>query len=460
MMLPAFIDGPIAPDADVTFPLDSVALQREYLEIIEALDGDAPSHALGDEYLMQTNALLKGKPMPWSFVPKVFSRRDLGYLSWIAQTTYRIMDKLTRAHLSDAEVRSKFGFSAELERLTLSPVGYACTIPIARVDIFLNEETGAFHFCELNTDGSAGMLATMEVTRANAATVAGSRFMERHRTGMFDIYSACAGTVLSCYREAGGSSASPVIAAVDYRESVNWQEMLEYRRVFSELGAELRFIDLRDLDYSDGVLSGPDGPVDAVWRRIVLSELDEKPCQGVEAFKRCAAEGKVPMIGGFKTWPCATKTVFAVLHDPVMERHLDAEEIAFVKEHVPATYMLDCDSDLSRFRDRSLWIAKPRDGYNGAGVRAGSECTAGEWEAVLREMASTGGTVQTYVPQYETPNVDGRSASAAVPLAPHSNMEGLYLFGGRFGGVFTRCGTSAVIGAETGRLNMGCLVVD
>ncbi len=460
MMLPAFIDGPIAPDADVTFPLDSVALQREYLEIIEALDGDAPSHALGDEYLMQTNALLKGEPMPWSFVPKVFSRRDLGYLSWIAQTTYRIMDKLTRAYLSDAEVRSKFGFSSELERLTLSPVGYACTIPIARVDIFLNEETGAFHFCELNTDGSAGMLATMEVTRANAATVAGSRFMERHRTGMFDIYSACAGTVLSCYREAGGSSASPVIAAVDYRESVNWQEMLEYRRVFSELGAELRFIDLRDLDYSGGVLSGPDGPVDAVWRRIVLSELDEKPCQGVEAFKRCAAEGKVPMIGGFKTWPCATKTVFAVLHDPVMERHLDAEEIAFVKEHVPATYMLDCDSDLSRFRDRSLWIAKPRDGYNGAGVRAGSECTAGEWDVVLREMAATGGTVQTYVPQYETPNVDGRSASAAVPLAPHSNMEGLYLFGGRFGGVFTRCGTSAVIGAETGRLNMGCLVVD
>lgn len=460
MMLPAFIDGQIAPDADVAFPLDSVALQREYLEIIEALDGDAPSHALGDEYLMQTNALLKGEPMPWSFVPKVFSRRDLGYLSWIAQTTYRIMDKLTRAYLSDAEVRSKFGFSSELERLTMSPVGYACTIPIARVDIFLNEETGAFHFCELNTDGSAGMLATMEVTRANAATVSGSRFMERYRTAMFDIYSACAGTVLSCYREAGGSSAKPVIAAVDYRESVNWQEMLEYRRVFSELGAELRFIDLRDLDYSDGVLSGPDGPVDAVWRRIVLSELEEKPCQGVEAFKRCAAEGKVPMIGGFKTWPCATKTVFAVLHDPVMERYLDDGEISFVKEHVPATYMLDADSDLSRFRDRSLWIAKPRDGYNGAGVRAGSECTAGEWDAVLREMAATGGTVQTYVPQYETPNVDGRSASAAVPLAPHSNMEGLYLFGGRFGGVFTRCGTSAVIGAETGRLNMGCLVVD
>ncbi|WP_425429828.1 RluA family pseudouridine synthase [Collinsella vaginalis] len=49
------------------------------------------------------------------------------------------------------------------------------TIPIARVDIFLNEKTGAFQFCELNTDGSSGMLATAGVTRANALTGAGRR---------------------------------------------------------------------------------------------------------------------------------------------------------------------------------------------------------------------------------------------------------------------------------------------
>lgn len=37
-------------------------------------------------------------------------------------------------------------------------------------------------------------------------------------------------------------------------------------------------------------------------------------------------------------------------------------------------------------------------------------------------------------------------------------MEGLYLFGGRFAGVFTRCGTEATIGERTSRLNMGCFV--
>jgi hypothetical protein len=41
-----------------------------------------------------------------------------------------------------------------------------------------------------------------------------------------------------------------------------------------------------------------------------------------------------------------------------------------------------------------------------------------------------------------------------------SNMEGLFLFNGKFGGVFTRCGEGNVIGEWTHRLNMGCLVVE
>lgn len=39
-------------------------------------------------------------------------------------------------------------------------------------------------------------------------------------------------------------------------------------------------------------------------------------------------------------------------------------------------------------------------------------------------------------------------------------MEGLYLFGGRFAGVFTRSGRANIIEYETSRFNLGCLVVD
>ena len=34
---------------------------------------------------------------------------------------------------------------------------YDCNIPIARIDIFYDEETGGFKFCEFNTDGTSAM---------------------------------------------------------------------------------------------------------------------------------------------------------------------------------------------------------------------------------------------------------------------------------------------------------------
>ena len=444
----------------IDVPLDSLSLEAEYLELAEGLSGDDASHEAGDAYLAGTNALYHGGPVQWSFVPKVFSRRDLTYLSWIAETMGDIMQKLTRQFIEDAELRQRFGFDPRVEELACCPVPYSTDIPIARVDIFLDERTGAFTFCELNTDGSSGMLVTEEVTRANLLTETGRRFAARHDVATFDIYGGCADAVLGCIAEASGEKEAPVVAAVDYSESIVAEEIEDFKRVFAERGATLRFADIRDLRYVDGALYDAQGPLDGVWRRVVISEMLEKPCAGADALMACVREGAVPVVGGFRTWPCATKTVFAVLHDPIAERFLSADELAFVREHVPATYMLDESSGLSRFSERELWIAKPRDGYNSVGVRAGQDCTDAEWSDVLHEMAATGGTVQEYVTPFATPNVEGGVAGVGRRAEPYMNMEGLFLFRNRFGGVFTRCGQAAVIGEFAGRLNMGCLVAD
>ena len=454
----AQVELPVATVPETSFPLDSLGLEAEYLRTAQSLDGDAEGHRAGDAYLATTNALYHGDPIQWSFVPKVFSRRDLGYLAWIAETMGGIMDKLTRRFAVDGELRAAFGLDPRIEELCLAPVAYDLQIPISRVDIFLNEETGVFQFCELNTDGSSGMLSSTEVSRANLLTPTGASFASRHPCATFDIYGACADAVLGCYREAGGRSSRPVVAAVDYAESIVAEEIDEFARVFAELGADLHFTDMRELRYEKGVLGDSRGPIDCVWRRVVISEMLEKPCPGSEAFMRCVHDGRVPVVGGFRTWPCATKTVFAVLRSPLAERFLSPDELDFVNRHIPETYLLDEGSDLTRFAEKGRWIAKPRDGYNSVGVRAGSDCTEDEWAEVLREMAATGGTVQAYAPQFCTPNVEGGVAGIGRAPVPYSNMEGLFLFRNKFGGVFTRCGTAAVIGEFAGRLNMGCLV--
>lgn len=446
------------PFADA--PLDSVRLEAEYVQIAEDLGGDAASHEAGDAFLSTTNALYHGGPVQWSFVPKVFSGRDLGYLAWIAETMGGIMEKVTARFVKDAGFRALFKLDPAIERLACMPNAFPVQIPIARVDIFLDEVTGAFKFCELNTDGSSGMLVTEEVTRTNLLTATGSEFAQRHGVAAFDIYGACVAAILSCYRDAGGSAVHPRVAAVDYAESIVREEIEEFGRVFAEHGAELRFTDIRDLTYEDGVLRDAAGPIDCVWRRVVISEMLEKPCDGADALMACAEDGRVPIVGGFRTWPCATKTVFAVLHSEAVEDVLTSAERAFVREHVPATYLLDASSDLAPFSERERWIAKPRDGYNSIGVCAGRDCTDAEWRAVLAEVARSGGIVQEYVVPYASPNVEGGVAGQDRPFESYMNMEGLFLFNGRFSGVFTRCGQASVIGEFAGRLNMGCLVVE
>lgn len=449
---------PVAP-VRRTAPFDSLALESAYLAELGRLDGDAEARRAADDLLVREGVRYHEGPVSWSYVPKIFSRADVAHLAWVAETMGGIMEKVTRAYAAREEVRRFFGLDPRIEELARRLPAAGETIPIARVDIFLNEKTGAFQFCELNTDGSSGMLTTAGVTRANALTGAGRRLTASHAAAAFDVMGACADAVIDAYRAVGGEAEHPVFAVVDYIESIAREEIAAFAPVFEARGARLHVADIRDLTYRDGRLADADGPIDGVWRRVVVSEMLEKPCAGAGALMAAAEEGRVPVIGGFCTWPVATKTVFALLHDPLAATMLSEEELAFVRDHVPETDLLDPESDLSRFHDRSRWIAKPRDGYNSSGVHAGSDCTEEEWQGILAEMAATGGMVQAYAPQFASMNVEGGAAGVGRSPVPYDMMEGLYLFGGRFGGVFTRCGTQAVIGEFTDRLNMGCLVV-
>ena len=450
-------------------------LEEEFLGIARELGGDVAGREAGDDYLAGTHALYHGGPLSWAMSPKVFDLAQVALLADAAETMGRIMDKVTRRYLADAGFRALFRLAPELEALTLVPTGYERLIPVARVDVFLDEETGDYQFCELNTDGSAGMTATVEVTRAIQRTETYRRFAGRHpdiRT--FDVVGGAIQAVLDTYGEwargslaRAGAPERPVVALVDYTESASVDEVADIVEHLAARHVEARFCEIRDLRVTgegpSARLSDPRGPIDCVWRRAVTSEIAEKPCPGAEALADAAARGLAAVVGGFRTWPSATKTIFAVLHSDAARDLLSADELAFVRAHVPETHLLDASSDLAPYLEKDRWIAKPAGSYNSQGVVCGMDCETGSaWRDALARTAASGGVVQAYAPQYLTPAiVGGRLPEGADPLdfRPASNMEGLYLFGGRFAGVFTRCGYEHVIGEWTHRMNMGCLVV-
>ena len=462
------------------------ALEDEFNEICLELAGDVASREEADEWLGTTRALYHGGPVSWSMTPKIFTPREIEFLRDAAETMYSIMDKVTRRFLSDAHFRSLFHLDPATEELCCIEAGYSCMIPFARVDIFLNEETGDFTFCELNTDGSAGISDAVEITHAICRTATFQRFCERHPAySTFDIVGAACKTLLTTYAEWHSGHPShperPTIAFVDYDESASHDELDDLIDGFAALGVEARFADIHDLhitgEHDEARLVDGVGPIDVVWRRAIVSEVEEKPCEGAEQMAEAARQGLVCIYGSWRTWPCATKLVFAVLWSEAAAEMLTPEELDYVHAHVPRTIVLGPDSDLSLYAEKDRWIAKPAGGFNSIGVLAGLEAGQEEWEQTLRKMAATRGIVQEYAPQYAVPMVCGgrlpegasytdmaarkadRLAHATEQRAAN-NMEGLYLFAGKFSGIYTRCGFEPTIGEWTNRFHMGCFVVD
>lgn len=456
--------------------LASRALEDEFVQIVREHGGDVRGRLDGDAYLSGTHALLGGKPVPWALTPKIFDAPTIRVLRDAAETMGRIMDKLTRAFREDPSFRERFGLDPELARLCCLPCGYDREIPLARVDVFLNEETGDYLFCELNTDGSAGMVTTDEVTRAVSMTPSFSEFERRHpgvrSFGICDAWVDALLATFGSWRPRPGAEKTELprsLAIVDYGESViSLDDVEHFVTLLADRGVSASFVDVRDLRVVEtgGVdrLVGPRGAIDCVWRRAVTGELFDKPCEGATALAEAAERNLACIVGGYRTWPCATKTVFALLWTDVAEDLLEPDELEFVREHVPQTIVLGPDDDLGPYLSaKEDWIVKPADGYGGRGILAGLDADDASWREAVSAAAEHGDVIQRYAPQYATPLIAGGApAEGEGPLddTPANNMEGLYLLDGRFAGVFTRSGRANVIEYETSRFNLACFVVE
>lgn len=448
-----------ASNAIAPQPYDSYELEQRYITTLNKLEGDFESRRAAQSYLASTRALRNGKPVPWAVVPKIFSLGDVNHLRMITNTMYTILEKTSAAYASDSAVRELYSFAPAIEAAVAARPAIGTQIPIARYDIFLNEQTGDFKFCELNTDGSASSVITEEVSRAVASLTTTAEFAsDGLNVEVFHPVNAFLDTIEQALRRTLPDVQNPVLGVVDYSESLGIDEIERYIELFAERGIEARISDIRSLRYENGVLSDDKGPLDGVWRRVVISEIEAKPNAGADALIAAATESKVPIIGGFRSWPAATKTFFVGLFDERLRKYLTPDELAFVDKHVPHTYLLSPDADISQYAEREQWILKPSDGYGSHDVIAGADVDAATWQALLEGHRGDGFIVQEYAPQFATLNAPGNPIDA-TPLEPYSNMEGLFVINGEFVGVFTRSGTKLVIDYSTSRLNLGCFIV-
>ncbi len=437
-------------------------LEEEYREIIEK---DLKAHACSAQeiprYIENSTAKYHGRCVRTLYMPKLFTFREVKIFEQLIATLYGIFQKVMEQYRKDTDYRKLFGFDERLEKLILRTPTYDCPIPIARIDIFFNEETGEFHFCEFNTDGSSAMNEDRELNRAVSLTKGFHEFTERHAVRTFELFDSWVEEFIAIYETYRYKKEHPHVAIVDFMESATNEEFKIFVKSFEKHGISAEICEIRELTYRDGTLYSPSGKgIDAIYRRAVTSDI-MRHFDEVEPFIRAVEEERVCLIGDFRTQIAHNKVLYKILHDERTRAFLTEEENAYVKAHVPYTVSLvpgkfDYAQVLAQKDD---WIIKPEDSYGSKGVHAGVECNDTEWKRFVDECMGQGYILQQFCRPYETMNID-LVKDAGAAFRPYSNLTGLFVYNGKFKGCYSRISQSEMISTQYNEMALPTVIVE
>lgn len=432
------------------------------------VDRDFAAHAASGRDQVRAmragTATYKGVPIKFGYLPKYFSEEGFGKLKADLELAWRILVRVIQEYLKEPDYRALFGFPRELEEMILNRPAYRTLLPVCRLDIFLNEETGDFKFCEFNADGSSAMNENAELYRTYRDTLLCREMDRDYDQVMFELFDSWVETFLRIYaegrEEAGTSRDLPSVAVVDFLEKGSSSaEFDAFREAFERAGCRAYVAEIRKMRYEGGRLLTEEGcPVDAVYRRAVTSDILAHR-EEVGPFLQAVRDRKVCLIGDFCTQVVHDKVLFRILHDPRTAAFLTEEENAFIAAHVPYTAMLTGDQAARPGvrGDRSRWIIKPRDSYGAHGIYPGRLCSREEWTAQLDRHADTDYILQEFVEPFRTENIF--FGEEEPEWRSFSNMTGVYLYGGKVAGIYSRASVTPIISVEGDEHEMTSIVL-
>lgn len=372
-------------------------------------------------------------------IPKIFDEAAIDRFKEIVKTAFEIFSKVIREYREHEDYRKLFPFSEDLEKLILLPKQYESELPIARFDIFYNEETGDFKFCEINTDGTAAMVRDLEMRRALINNPAHQAVIRKYDLENFEHFDTWVKTFMEIYGTYPKKKDRPNVAIVDFMENATRGDFEEFARRFQQAGIDCEICDVRGLTYKDGALySAAGNRVDAIYRRAVTADImahyDE-----VTDLLEAVRHDDVFIAGAFSTQVIHSKWLFYALHMERTKQILTDEERAFVEAHVPLTVGFAPAyislEDVRNNKDR--FMIKPADAYASKGIyAAGREHTQEEWDKLTAALWDQGYICQEFCEQYLTDNID--FAWGDGKWHKYLNMPGLYAYNGKFSGFLMR----------------------
>ncbi len=432
-------------------------IEQEYKQYIQNHFIESKKSALAVTKAILNSELNAGGPAYTHTlqIPKFFSQEDKRVFKSVVDTMYPIFTKVIEAYRNDEDIRALFPFSKELEELILLKPRYEVPIPICRIDIFYNEETKDFKFCEFNTDGTSAMNENNRLNHLLAMNNVYSH--DTHSYEIMELVQSWGQAFLELCSKTKDMPEKPMIAIVDFLDRAYINELYVFQSVFSHMGYLCEVLDIRDLEYVDGRLRSKHTKreIDVIYRRAVTKDITENMSQ-IPDFIQAVKEDVVSLVGAFQTQLIHHKEISKVLVHPKMQAYFTKEENEYIQNHLPATYDLTKEI-IDKIQDKDRWILKPKDSYAAKGVWAGVDLSLDQWNKVIDDVLGLDYIVQEYIQPYMTENID---LVTSDEFKMYSNMTGLYVYNGNFAGVYSRCSDAGIISTQYNEKSIPTLFVE
>jgi glutathionylspermidine synthase len=408
-----------------------------------------------------SNAVYKGKPLPFLYYPSLYSEEDLRRFETMTKKIFDLVNQSIDIYLKHEEVRPIWGFSKELEELVLLPHDYSANVPMGRFDFFYYPD-GHYEFCELNTDGTSAMNEETPLTDILLTTKAMDHLLESYDYKRFELYDSWVDEVGSIYEEFLKAGHEPsdqaFVIIMDFMEKGSPHEFEVFKGAFEKKGYLCEIVSPDQVDYKNGYLYYDERKVDIIYRRLVTRDMmesyeDLRPLiQGIKANKTC-------IIGSIKSQIVHTKKYFEALHHPLVRQYFDDETLKYIDAHIPFTKTLTGDEDYAFYiAHKDDYIIKPIDYYASKGVYAGNEQDEETWARLIKEGMAKGYVIQKFCKKAQNQNLYFDD-QGHMHVKTMNNITGVFVYNEKLKGVFTRAGMNSVISDLNDGYSLSSLVM-
>lgn len=408
-----------------------------------------------------SGANYKGNNLCVGYVPKLFSPKQCKLISKAAMTMESIMEKIIEEYIRNPEYRKLFGFDERVAELIIRRPRYKCVLPVTRVDIFLNESDDSFKLCELNTDGTSAMYEDRQSASCFSGTKLYQDIINEFDLKSYELFDTLTKEFLENYKTVKGHVENPHVVVTDFLEmGCSMEEFNHFAKSFEKLGATAEVCEIRNLKRKDNALYSETGrKIDLIYRRAVTSDLMAHYDEATD-FITAVINEEVVLMGDFCTQIVHDKRLFVLFSHKMTQALLSLEEIEYLEKHIPLTCWLT-DENVSKYNireEKDKWILKPVDSYGSHGIYPGHKMTEDEWKTTIAGMLENNDSeygmyiAQEFVTPYKTYNIiksdvteNNNKDIEEYELLKKSNLTGLYVYCGKFYGVYSRQARGEVI---------------